>query len=90
MYQTGKYCAQRYEMRQERNGNELCGGVAVTGVVGSAFVGVRMSDKLSVNNVRVNKTSDTYHVTAKEYKQETGREPFFVTYRFVHAIHILF
>jgi hypothetical protein len=36
------------------------------------------------------KTSDAYHVAAKDYQQKAGKEAFPVTYYFVHAVSVLF
>jgi hypothetical protein len=88
--QAGYRCAQCYEIREECNSYELRGGVTVSGVVGGAFVGVRVCDELSVDNVRVGKTGDAYHVAAKERQQQAGEEAFLVTYRVVHTVGIIF
>jgi hypothetical protein len=73
-------------MRQELNEKKLSVSVIVTGIIGNASVWMRVSDAMPVNNMRMNKTGDTYHVTAKEYKEKTGKKPFFIMYRSVHKI----
>jgi hypothetical protein len=68
IHQTGKRCAQRHEVRKIRDGDKLFGGMAMAGSIGNASVGMRMSDTLPVNHMRMDKTSDTYRVAAKEHK----------------------
>jgi hypothetical protein len=73
-------------VRQKLYEKKLSVSVIVTGVVGRASVWMRVSDTLPVNNMRMNKTGDTYHVTAKEYKEKNGKNPFFIMCHSVHKI----
>jgi hypothetical protein len=68
IHQTGKRCAQRHEVRKMRDGDKLFGGMAMVGSIGKASVGMRMSNTLPINYMRMDKTSDTYRVAAKKHK----------------------
>jgi hypothetical protein len=66
MYQTGGSRAQHLDKRKKFNEKKLRAGMTVPGIVGSAPVWMRVSDKLPVNNMGMDKTRDARHVTAKE------------------------